>query len=123
LVGNAFRGTPVFRAADLPDLQFSELSDLTSVIVVVDFNRVMGLDLRQVADYIALTGLTELKPDADIGEVPSILRLFTTSEDARPQGLTAWDKAFIKGLYLTDAFYRGQHVEIAQHMYRDLTAP
>jgi hypothetical protein len=123
MVGNTFGSTPVFRGADLPLLQFSELPDLSSVIAVVDFNRVVGLDLGQLADYIAMMGLTELKPDADIGELPSILRLFTTSGDARPQGLTAWDRTFIRELYATDTMYRGQRIEIAQRMYRDLAAP
>jgi hypothetical protein len=92
------------------------------VIVVVDFNRVVGLDLRQVADYIAVAGLTELQPDADLGDVPSILRLFTTSGDARPQSLTTWDKALVKELSTIDAVSRGQRAQIANGMYRDLAA-
>jgi hypothetical protein len=123
-VVNGLSGLPTFREPDLlPDLQFDAIPELTSVIAVVDFKRVVGLDWQQVADYIAVTGLTQLKLDADVGEVPSILRLFTTSGDARPQGLTAWDKAFIKELYATDTVSRGQRVEMAQRMCRDLAAP
>jgi hypothetical protein len=124
LMGGVMSGVPVFQEPDLlPDLQFDALPDLTSVIAVVDFKRVVGLDLRQLADYIAVTGLTELKLDADIGEVPSVLRLFAASGDARPQHLTDWDKAFIRELYATDTVSRGQRVDMAQRMYRDLAAP
>jgi hypothetical protein len=122
-----FHGPPTevsrFLGAALPDLEFSAVPAISSVIAIVDSNRVVGLDWRQVADYIAMAGLTELKPDGDIGEVPSILRLFTTSGDARPQHLTAWDKAFIKELYATNPVSRGQRFEIGQRMYRDLDAP
>jgi hypothetical protein len=114
---------PTYRGAALPDLEFSAVPAISSVIVVVDFNRVAGLDWRQVGDYIAMAGLTELKPDADLGEAPSILRLFTTSGDARPQRLSTWDKAFIKELYATNPVSRGQRFEIGQRMYRDLDAP
>jgi hypothetical protein len=112
-----------FRGPPLPDLEFSMLPDLTSVFAVVDVNRVAGLEWPQVADYIAMTGLTELKLDADVGDVPSILRLFTTSGEARPQRLSDWDKTFIKELYVTNAVLRGQRAEIAKRMYRDLAAP
>jgi hypothetical protein len=124
--GGVYLGTPTivptYRAPQLPDLVFSAVPNISSVIVVVDFSRVVGLDLRQLADYIAIAGLTELQPDADVGEVPSILRLFTTSGDARPQSLTTWDKALVKELSAIDAVSRGQRAQIANGMYRDLAA-
>jgi hypothetical protein len=124
--GGVYAGTPTiaptYRPPPLPDLVFSSVPNISSVIVVVDFNRVVGLDLRQVADYIAVAGLTELQPDADLGDVPSILRLFTTSGDARPQSLTTWDKALVKELSTIDAVSRGQRAQIANGMYRDLAA-
>jgi hypothetical protein len=114
---------PCYRIAELPHQEFSAVPEITSVIAVVDYSRVIGLDWRQVADYIAMAGLTEINLATDVGEVPSILRLFTTTGDARPQRLTDWDKAFIKELYLTEAVYRHQRVDIAKRMYADLTAP
>lgn len=111
--GGALRGIPAYRIA-------TQVPDLLSVIALVDITRVMGLDWRQVADYVAMTGLTEINLDADVGDVPTILRLFSASGDARPQRLTAWDRAFIRALYVTDAVYRHQRVEMEKRMYRDL---
>jgi len=111
--GGALRGIPAYRIA-------TQVPDLLSVIALVDITRVMGLDWRQVADYVVMTGLTEINLDADVGDVPTILRLFSASGDARPQRLTAWDRAFIRALYVTDAVYRHQRVEMEKRMYRDL---
>ena len=116
-------GTRTFRISDVPRQDFDTVTEITSVIAVVDYARVVGLDWHQVADYIAMAGLTEIKLDADVGKVPTILRLFTAPEGERPQRITDWDKAFVKELYLTDRAYRHQRADISKKMYRDLASP
>jgi hypothetical protein len=79
-------------------LRYSAVRSLSSVIVVVDANRVQGLNFGQLADYVGMVGLAEVHQDAEVGPVPTILRLFRTSPDP-PQGLSAWDQAFLSSLY------------------------
>jgi hypothetical protein len=72
-----------------------------AVIVVV--KRTGSVTVGQVADYIALIGLAEINLDADLGEAPTILRLFAAKADAPSYGLTSWDKALLKSLYRVPA--------------------
>lgn len=70
-----------------------------SVIVVVDFWKIEGLTFGQVADYAAMVGLAQLRVDADLGTVPTILGLFREGGDERAKALTVWDQAFLKSVY------------------------
>ena len=82
-------------------LRYSAVRSLSSVIVVVDANRVQDLTFGQLADYVGMVGLAEVNQDAEVGPVPTILRLFRTSPDP-PQALSAWDQAFLASLYGVD---------------------
>ena len=93
---------------------------MKSVIVVIDLERVAGLDWRQVTDYIAMAGVTEVNLDANMDGAPTIMSLFSTSGDARPQSLSDWDRSFIRELYLTNTVYRHQRVLIAKGMFNDV---
>jgi hypothetical protein len=63
-------------------------------------NRTQDLNVGQLADYVAMVGLAEIRVDADLGETPTILQLFQESKNP-PQGLSAWDQAFLYSLYNT----------------------
>jgi hypothetical protein len=82
-------------------LSYSAVRSLSSVIVVVDANRVGELNFGQLADYVGMVGLAEVNQDADVGPVPTILSLFRASPDP-PQGLSVWDQAFLASLYGVD---------------------
>jgi hypothetical protein len=82
-------------------LRYSAVRSLSSVIVVVDANRVQWLNFGQLADYVGMVGLAEVNQDAEVGRVTTILRLFRTSPDP-PQALSAWDQAFLASLYGVD---------------------
>jgi hypothetical protein len=82
-------------------LTYSAVRSLSSVIVVVDANRVQDLSFGQLTDYIGMVGLAEVNQDAEVGTVPTILRLFRASPDP-PQALSAWDQAFLASLYGVD---------------------
>jgi hypothetical protein len=56
--------------------------------------------MGQLADYIAMVGLAQIRAKADTGTAPSILRLFRET-DPLPQGLSPWDEAFLHSLYAT----------------------
>ena len=82
-----------------------------SAIVVVDFRRIEGLTWGQVADYVAMVGLAQLRADAETGTVPTILSLFEDGGDERAKALTVWDQAFLKSVY---ASREGSVTELAQ---------
>jgi hypothetical protein len=116
----AFQGIESFGISEIPHLDFSAIPELKSVIVVIDLTRVAGLDWHQVTDYIAMAGVTELNLNARVDGAPTIMSLFSTSGDARPQGLSDWDRSFIKETYVTDPAYRHQRVLIAKGMFNDV---
>jgi hypothetical protein len=100
--------------------EFVAVPDLLSVIAVIDLSRVLGMDWRQVTDYVAMAGLTKVDLDANLGDTPTILRLFTTAGDPRPQGLSEWDKAFLTALYSTSQVSRHQRLQVEANMLRDV---
>lgn len=69
---------------------------LTSAIVIVDQDQVMGRRLDAVAAYAALVALAEIR-NAEAAPAGSILALFDSS--APPRDLTAQDIAFLRALY------------------------
>jgi hypothetical protein len=97
-------------------LQFS------SVAVIVDGRRIVGLQIGQITDYIAMAALTEPDLDAPLGDAPTILRLFSDRFAAQPlpQGLSAWDKEFLKGLYGMTLDKLTQRSQITDRMFRNL---
>jgi hypothetical protein len=82
-------------------LTYAAVRSLSSVIVVVDATRVQGLNFSQLTDYVGIVGLAEVNQDAEVGPVPTILRLFRATADL-PQGLSPWDEAFLASLYDAD---------------------
>jgi hypothetical protein len=81
-------------------LTYGAVQALTSVIIVVDSRRTTNLNMGQLADYVAMVGLAQIRADADTGTAPTILRLFREA-DLRPQGLSPWDQSFLYSLYTT----------------------
>jgi hypothetical protein len=82
-----------------------------TAIVVVDMRRIEGLPWGQVADYVAMVGLAQLRTDAETGAVPTILNLFKDGGEDRAKALTVWDQAFLKSVY---ASRDGSVTELAQ---------
>lgn len=67
------------------------------VFVVIDVDKVSQVSLPQLADYLAMVTMAQIDPDADTSGYATVLNLF--DEPARTEGLTEWDKAYLKGLY------------------------
>jgi hypothetical protein len=82
-------------------LRYSDVQELTSVIIVVDSRRTTDLNMGQLADYVAMVGLAQIRPNADMGTLPTILSVFGNA-DPRPQGLSSWDQSFLRSLYTTN---------------------
>ncbi|WP_395648192.1 hypothetical protein [Terricaulis sp.] len=82
-------------------LQATTRQDLDRTVIVVDARRTAGVNLDALSDYIAMIGLAQLDPDADTSSFDTILNLFAEREAgaAQPGAMTAWDAAYLQGLY------------------------
>jgi hypothetical protein len=90
---------------EAPMIQTRGASRLTTQIVdvtkrsfvIVDVNRINGVNQSQLADYIAMVTLAQVDPDADTSAYATVLNLFHAPDQV--EGLTQWDIAYLKGLY------------------------
>jgi hypothetical protein len=92
----------------------------TGVCIVIDKAHLQGVALGQLADYIAMVGLTQIKPGAQLGDAPTILKLFDGAPQAALPGMSDWDQAFVKSLYATEQAVTVQRSEIARGMLREI---
>jgi hypothetical protein len=65
-------------------------------------------------------GFAKLKPDARLGDAPTILKLFDGAPVAAPAGMTDWDRTFLRSLYATEQTSKQRPGEIAHAMVRDI---
>jgi hypothetical protein len=101
-------------------LAWETVRAIYTVIVVVDSDRIEGLSIGQLADYIAVVGLANVRRDSELGQLPTILRLFAEQGPARPQGMSSWDKSFLESLYRSDVTSVTQLAQIKTRMTRAL---
>ncbi len=97
-------------------LTWASVRRISLAIVVADTGLVKGLTVGQLADYIAMVGMAQIRESAKPADAPTILRLFTESGAAQPAGLSRWDQAFLKSLYATDPENVTQIAEIKFNM-------
>ncbi len=95
--------------------------DFLSVFEIIDTDRTEHTTLGQLADYVAMAGLTRVDLDAGLGSAPSILRLFAASGENQPSGLSTWDAAFLKALYQSNQTSRTQRLDIAERVTQDIS--
>jgi hypothetical protein len=103
-------------------LTVSAVRTIWSVIVVVDAKQVGSLNFGQLTDYIGLIGLAQINLDKPLGDAPTILKLFSAPDDARPAQMTAWDRALLHGLYSTNPTDRVQISQMQTVALKDITA-
>jgi hypothetical protein len=116
--------TGVNHHADDTRLHANTSYGLTSAVVVIDSKRLAGMKMGALADYIAMAALIQLQTDADVGDAPSVLSLFSPpAGSAAPEGLTPWDTAFLDALYHTNLEDFHQNTTIAMHMDGALAHP
>lgn len=100
-------------------LHRGSVQELTSVIIIVDGRQTANINMGQLADYIAMVGLAQIRVQADTGTAPSILHLFRQS-DPQPLGLSLWDEAFLHSLYATDQSSVLEVVMIKDRMFKQI---
>jgi hypothetical protein len=95
--------------------------DFFSIFAIIDTNRTEHTTFDQLSAYVAMVGLTHVDLDADLAGAPSILRLFASSAENQPSGLSRWDAAFLKALYQSNQTSRTQRVEISERVVNDIS--
>lgn len=100
-------------------------TDIFRVLVVVDTELVGPISLEALGDYIAMTALARVSPDADTTRFDTVLNLFADTEAGlvRPVGMTEWDRAYLQGLYAAQGNWRQtslQEAGISWYMNRRL---
>jgi hypothetical protein len=98
----------------------SEERAFTAIYVVIDKGHLQGVTQGQLADYIAMVGLAQIKSGAQLSDAPTILRLFDGAPQAALPGMSGWDQAFVKSLYATEQSVTVQKSEIALGMLREI---
>jgi hypothetical protein len=86
------------------------------VYVVVDPTMLKGASLGQLADYVSMAGLAQIKLDPHLGDDPTILTLFDKAPEQASMGLTEWDQTFLKSFYASEQKSVLQRSAIAQDM-------
>jgi len=118
-------------AAPAPSIVVSSFSrtsstirnDLMRVIIVVDADQAAAAPFSALADYLAMVGLAQIDPEAEVGDAPTILNLFNSGAAQPTGGLTAWDAAFLIALYETrsnPSSLRQQENDMGRRMARIL---
>jgi hypothetical protein len=100
-------------------LETNNYRALSSVMAIVDTRRMKDVSYGQVAAYVAMVGLAQIRPQANVSEAPTILNLFDPSGKA-PPALTAWDESFLKAVYQTRITDKAQMAEIKTAMVQDV---
>jgi hypothetical protein len=95
-------------------------NELSYVLVIVDARRVANVPAPAWMDYVALVSLAQIDPSARPIGYPSVLNLFGDSTPA-PTALTAWDIAYLDGLYRSRGMEgTRQAADIARRMADDV---
>ena len=97
-------------------LTYGEIRSISYAIVVADTRKLTHVTIGQLADYVSLVGLADIRPRAEGSGVPTILRLFRGP--AAPQGMTPWDRALLYWLYNTSQSGRLQLTNMEVMMTR-----
>lgn len=102
-------------------LRAAHETDIFGAMIVLDTQRMGPVTLNALGDYVALTALARLSPDADLEGLNTVLNLFSQPPSSRPAAMTDWDEAYLQAVYSArgDAIVsRFQLRDIADRMLR-----
>jgi hypothetical protein len=74
---------------------------IVNALVVVDTNKVQGMPIGPISDYLAMLVLSQSKSPDSCSQLPSIIDLMAANciEREKPSQITAGDLAFLRALY------------------------
>jgi hypothetical protein len=90
-------GARQFGGSTASRLQGSSNAALEHVVMVVDSRKAAGLTAGQLADYLSLIALADVRTSTTPFRPESIANLFV--EPGGVAGLTTWDRRYLKALY------------------------
>ncbi len=99
-------------------------TDMTWVIIVIDFNRTGGLPLGSLADYVSMVALAQIDPDADLSGYDTILNAF--SDPSQAHSLSDWDLGYLQSIYsgqANRANARQRRNEVVRTLVQNQIAP
>jgi hypothetical protein len=103
------------------NIKASVAENIQAVVVLVDARGTHGTTLAQLTDYVAMVSLAKIDLDAKLAGIDTILQLFADPRPPNmPQALTAWDFAFLHGLYRISYMPKNQHMDLRARMVREL---
>jgi hypothetical protein len=113
-------GTAAAQSGSTAAARSGSVRDLWSVIVLVDARKTTGVSFGQLAAYIAMAGLAQIRLDAKLDDTSTILQLFLNAGKAPANGLSSWDQAYLKALYHTQHSEKMQLSEIMIAMMHEI---
>jgi hypothetical protein len=94
-------GAPVVDNAHASRLTPNVDDAFNRVVVVLDGHQLAGLTSGQIAAYVSMITLAEVKVDAPPRDLDTIVNVFADRKAGRtpPEDLTFWDRAYLGALY------------------------
>jgi hypothetical protein len=108
------------QGTQIGQVRLSSVRDLTSVVVLVDARHIKEVKMGQLAAYIAMVGLAEIRIDAKLGDAPTILHLFSDSANVPALGMSVWDTAYLSALYQTEHDDKTQLLAVKASMLKEV---
>ncbi|RYI14345.1 MAG: hypothetical protein EON48_11930 [Acetobacteraceae bacterium] len=108
--GSAVDYAPNTQVRSTSRIQSPYRQDMKRTFVIVDVDRLNGVSLEQLSDYIAMVSLAQVDQDADTSSFDTILNLFDSP--GAVNGLTGWDNAYLQGLYEAEWYRINQSSQV-----------
>ncbi|MFA4951752.1 hypothetical protein [Brevundimonas sp.] len=94
---DSFTGRPTINVHTFSLKRGRTRDDLQRLVVVVDIGQMEGRSIDNLTDYLAMVTFAQMDMQSDMSQFDTVLNMF------RPEfaggGLTAWDEAYLQGLY------------------------
>lgn len=99
-------------------------SEFTTAVIMVDTNKIAGMEIGPLADYIAMLALSQGQYYGTCQDVPTITNLMASGcgAEMKPAALTDVDLDYLRGLYhmSPDGTYIAERGAIADEIKKDL---
>ena len=94
---------PVFASTAISRTELGVREDIEISVVMIQRDRVAGLDPVAIADYATMRALAKTDPPETATTFGTVLELFSDGVEAPPYELTAFDIAYLTSLYRSQA--------------------
>jgi hypothetical protein len=128
--GDSLFGPPIV-SGFLPSRLTPKVDDVFGrVFVIVDGKQLAGFDLAQIAAYLTMVTVAEVRVDQPLTDVDTIMAMFADVKQGKtpPSDLTFWDRAYLGALYnsptqMNVSFQRDVMARRIEHAIQILDVP